>query len=395
MLDKLDPYIGPIIQVCFLFPVLAALFTLPFLIRNYRKYGGIALMRVLVVYSFIFYEMCAFFLTVLPLPSLESVAAAAPVRPCFVPFTDLMTGLQHHGISFSSPVTLLRVSNWLEFFSSSDFFQILANIVMQIPLGFYLRYYFRRSWKQTLLIGMCVSLFYELTQFTGLWFIYPHAYRFATVDDVITNTLGCMAGFWLTPLLSWFLPTRDEIDRISYARGEHITLLRRALATILDLAVFLLLSKGSAAFLLRLSGGKVVIPVSAGRIVWFVIYFALVPWLTKGKTLGKAVFSLKIAGEDGKRAKFWQLLLRYVLLICVEPMLLLGAVIMLIFVMLTIYLHGGTFGIRMLIIAGELLVLAFCIGFPLRCQKRWNKFPHGHYSHTKVVHTGGRQQLPQ
>ena len=37
-------------------------------------------------------------------------------------------------------------------------------------------------------IGFLVSLFYETTQFTGLWFLYPQAYRYATVDDLICKS---------------------------------------------------------------------------------------------------------------------------------------------------------------------------------------------------------------
>ena len=55
MIDKLMPYLEPVRIAVLVFPLIAAFFTIPFLIRNYRKYGGIAMMRVLVVYSFILY----------------------------------------------------------------------------------------------------------------------------------------------------------------------------------------------------------------------------------------------------------------------------------------------------------------------------------------------------
>ena len=219
MIDKLMPYLEPVRIAVLVFPLIAAFFTIPFLIRNYRKYGGIAMMRVLVVYSFILYSLCAFFLTILPLPSREAVAAMAPKPIGWIPFTDLNTGLVKSGMDIAVPATLFSGVCWKAFFTSNDFFQIIANIIMQMPLGFYLRYYFRCSWKRTACIGFLVSLFYETTQFTGLWFLYPQAYRYATVDDLICNTLGCLLGFWLSPLLTRFLPSREEIDRISYAKG--------------------------------------------------------------------------------------------------------------------------------------------------------------------------------
>lgn len=52
MIDKLMPYLEPVRIAVLVFPLIAAFFTIPSLIQNYRKYGGIAMMRVLVVYSF-------------------------------------------------------------------------------------------------------------------------------------------------------------------------------------------------------------------------------------------------------------------------------------------------------------------------------------------------------
>ena len=97
MIDKLMPYLEPVRIAVLVFPLIAAFFTIPFLIQNYRKYGGIAMMRVLVVYSFILYSLCAFFLTILPLPSREAVAAMAPKPIGWIPFTDLNTGLVGNG----------------------------------------------------------------------------------------------------------------------------------------------------------------------------------------------------------------------------------------------------------------------------------------------------------
>lgn len=34
-------YLKPILTACYVFPVLAALFTLPYIIRQYHKYGSI------------------------------------------------------------------------------------------------------------------------------------------------------------------------------------------------------------------------------------------------------------------------------------------------------------------------------------------------------------------
>ena len=120
MIDKLMPYLEPVRIAVLVFPLIAALH----------------LMRVLVVYSFILYSLCAFFLTILPLPSREAVAAMAPKPIGWIPFTDLNTGLVKSGMDIAVPATLFSGGCWKAFFTSNDFFQIIANIIMQMPLGF-------------------------------------------------------------------------------------------------------------------------------------------------------------------------------------------------------------------------------------------------------------------
>ena len=66
-------YLKPILTACYVFPVLAALFTLPYIIRQYHKYGSILVLRTGIVYTFIFYMMTSYFMTILPLPPIDSV----------------------------------------------------------------------------------------------------------------------------------------------------------------------------------------------------------------------------------------------------------------------------------------------------------------------------------
>ena len=73
-MDLLTRYFGPIKQAMVVFPLIAGFFTLPYLLHEYRKYGAILFLRTLMVYSFILYMMCAYFLIILPLPPVEEVA---------------------------------------------------------------------------------------------------------------------------------------------------------------------------------------------------------------------------------------------------------------------------------------------------------------------------------
>ena len=73
------------------------------------------------------------------------------------------------------------------------------NFIMIIPFGIYLRYYFRCGFRRTFLFSFLLSLFFELTQLTGLYFLYPRGYRLFDVDDLLNNTLGGIAGYLCAP----------------------------------------------------------------------------------------------------------------------------------------------------------------------------------------------------
>ncbi len=66
-----------------------------------------------------------------------------------------------------------------------------------VPLGFLLwRLVPGGAWG-ALAVAVACSLSIEVTQGTGLWFIYDCAYRVFDVDDVLANTLGAALGLAL------------------------------------------------------------------------------------------------------------------------------------------------------------------------------------------------------
>ncbi|KMK76573.1 VanZ family protein [Alkalihalobacillus pseudalcaliphilus] len=73
---------------------------------------------------------------------------------------------------------------------------LIGNIVLFIPLGFFLPIVFRRlkgQFAKVVWMGFIVSFMIELIQFTFL-------YRVADVDDLFLNTAGAMVGYgfyWL------------------------------------------------------------------------------------------------------------------------------------------------------------------------------------------------------
>ncbi len=54
--------------------------------------------------------------------------------------------------------------------------------------------------RAAVFFGFGLSLACELTQLTGIWGIYPCAYRAFNVDDLLLNTLGCVSG---AALFAW------------------------------------------------------------------------------------------------------------------------------------------------------------------------------------------------
>lgn len=51
-----------------------------------------------------------------------------------------------------------------------------------------------RTWMGIALFGALLTLTVELTQLTGIWGLYPCAYRQFNVDDLLLNMLGVLAG---------------------------------------------------------------------------------------------------------------------------------------------------------------------------------------------------------
>ena len=65
-------YINDVITGLIVFPFIAALFTFPYAIFQYHKYGSVSKYRTLIIYSFILYMLIAYFMVILPLPDRAS-----------------------------------------------------------------------------------------------------------------------------------------------------------------------------------------------------------------------------------------------------------------------------------------------------------------------------------
>ena len=222
-------YISTIKTAVQLFPFLAFLLTLPYMILNYRKYGSVNKLRVLIFYSFMLYLMTVYLLVILPLPDPSKIHTSYSEMVNLHPFAFVVDFFKE------SPFDLAQTGTWLQAIKHPTFYVPAFNVLMLIPFGMYLRYYFKCGFKKTILLTALFSLFLELTQLSGLYFLYPGPYRLADVDDIIQNTK--LVVEWATCLVgSWFGYCQHEmrLDEHSFRVGTKVSGFRIGLAFLID-----------------------------------------------------------------------------------------------------------------------------------------------------------------
>src|SRR5690625_2230916 len=121
-----------------------------------------------------------------------------------------------------------------------EILQLALNVLLFIPLGFFLRLLFKRGWVTALLVGAALSLFVETTQITGVWGLYPCAYRVFDVNDMMTNTFGAVLG----SVMALAMPRRwhHRDTELSPDAPRPVTKPRRLLAMLADFVGFSVIS---------------------------------------------------------------------------------------------------------------------------------------------------------
>ena len=301
-------YIDIIYKGLLVFPFIAALFTLPYAVYQYHRHGAVSKYRTLIIYSFILYMLIAFFMVSLPLPDRAStVGNTWQEHLNLIPFRQIW--LYWHDKAFG--IAALKA-----YLVSMSLWQLLFNILLTVPFGVYMRYYFKLSLKRTILYSFLLSLFYETSQITALFGIYPGPYRLADVEDLICNTMGGAGGYYIASVISGMLPSRDEIDEKCRASGARVTGMRRAWAVIFDYVCI------AAVYIFLLGVIQVLDPEFTGYSIYGEVYswsFFCITCLvqvliTKGATLGHAACRMILVSEDGGAASAGQFIKRYLYL---------------------------------------------------------------------------------
>jgi glycopeptide antibiotics resistance protein len=166
--------------------VLAVLLLIPTAAVQYRLDGRLGPMDLTILVTSAIYALAIWTYTLLPMPADHTFR-------CKGSQTRVLgsLGLIHvpdHG----GPLALLR---------EPAFLQIVLNVFLFVPLGYFLRVILHRGVVVATLAGFAVSLAVELTQKTGDWHLYSCAYRLFDVDDLLVNTLGATVGSLLSILV--------------------------------------------------------------------------------------------------------------------------------------------------------------------------------------------------
>ena len=312
----MNVYTSNILAATVAFPFIAALVAVPYLVYQYRKFGSVPWLRTLVVYSFVFYLLCAYFLVLLPLPADRTAFVPYAATPQLAPFNFVREIVETTALS-ADP------ASWLGFVRTPAVYEAFFNLLLTVPFGMYLRYYFRRPWWQVLVLGFCLTLSFETLQLTGLLGIYEHPYRLFDVDDLIVNTLGAMVGFWLVGPALRVLPDMRLVNAEAREAGVHASVTRRALSFGIDLV----LAQLGAGVVSLLVGPAAVLGASLlqSDVAWdaasqatetlsLALFFVAVPTLTRGQTLGQKLLRLRIVRPYARQAGWYQYAGRYGLL---------------------------------------------------------------------------------
>ena len=100
-------YVEAIKTAILIFPLIAFLFTLPFILHQYHKYGAIHKFRTLIIYSFILYMITIYFLVILPLPSISDVTKPDKIMN-LIPFSFVDDFINKSSFIINDPNTYLQ-----------------------------------------------------------------------------------------------------------------------------------------------------------------------------------------------------------------------------------------------------------------------------------------------
>ncbi|MBH5319653.1 VanZ family protein [Paenibacillus sp. GSMTC-2017] len=303
-------YVFPIKIAVFVFLAASFMLVVPWLFYSYRKYGFFSVWHSIVSFSFIFYMLSALFLVLLPLPTTRdtcSFQSADTIYYSLVPFTFVSDILRKSTVVWSQPGTYVSI------FKQIAFWQVAFNFLLLLPLGVYIRYFFRdkRYWKHALGVGFGLSLFYEVTQVTGIYGLYNCPYRLFDVDDLIINSAGALVGFAVAPILLALFPSNENIKakRTHMIQKDIVSPIAQLLAIWIDIIIV----NVSYALIFGLFTTNKIYEYVFYSLCYFIVFF-VIPLIRDGKTIGTGFMRYRLV-SSGSNKPFWkQMWMRFIAL---------------------------------------------------------------------------------
>ena len=165
--------LGSAVAVVLLIPVAAV---------EYRRDGRLGPHDLLVLVSAAVYGLALWTYTLLPMPATGEHRC---VGRQLVPF-DTIRAIDWGDLGSRSGLSALA--------HDPAFLQVVLNVLLFAPLGWFVRRIARRGVVVATILGFAMSLLIETTQGTGVWHLYDCPYRLFDVDDLIVNTAGATLG---------------------------------------------------------------------------------------------------------------------------------------------------------------------------------------------------------
>lgn len=210
----LGNYSDNLMAALILWPVVSFMLTLPILAYLYHRDGRLRFGSFIGTYLAVLYVLGLGCFTLYPLPQGDAGPGITyGVAPNFNP---------------------LAFANDIAKDGLKAVFQLAFNVVFFMPLGFIAGRLLRLRFVPAVLLGLATSVLIEVTQLTGLFGLYPYAYRCCDVDDVITNTLGAALGWLCAWLLARVVPPGKLADA---EPTDHPGFVRRCVALWIDLVI--------------------------------------------------------------------------------------------------------------------------------------------------------------
>jgi glycopeptide antibiotics resistance protein len=252
---------------------LAVLAFVPFVAISYRRRGGLTLWHAFVWLAAAVYAMALWTYTLLPVPAADEITCAA---------------VQLRPFQFVSDILSFDTGSVRALMTNPAVLQAALNVVLFVPLGWFVRQLAGRGIIVATVTGLAASALIELTQLTGIWGLYPCAYRVFDVDDLIINTLGAVLGSLASLLL-----LRRRKDLADASAPRPITVTRRLTGIVCDLLIWGLsgwtVSIVFMAFAALLGDGTITEPDPIVVFIGFALPFVaqLYSVISRGVTLGE------------------------------------------------------------------------------------------------------------